>query len=260
MTFRKAKRKLLFGGLMVWLVLSACGISGILPGGLQATATPTPTPASLGAGSTTGQPAPEDSETPEDHSPTGEMPQDGELDSCLVGTWRMDQDSFVAYLDDAVNVSEEVSFDFQEVEGDFLMEIGADGVMAFTSVDPLHIVMSIGAGGISLTTLDMYIVGEGSANWLTYQDVFVLYGQDFDFSGDGIGEMFSGDMLGTTEVQVTLTPEMLAGLASNSGSTHDLVIEVYPDLDEFAAATYSCEGDTFTYQFDDFLPAVWYRE
>jgi hypothetical protein len=37
------------------------------------------------------------------------------------------------------------------------------------------------------------------------------------------------------------------------------VEEIHPDLENYAVATYTCEGDVFTYQFGEYQ-AVWLRQ
>ena len=37
------------------------------------------------------------------------------------------------------------------------------------------------------------------------------------------------------------------------------ILELNPDIQNYAAATYTCVGDTFTYQFGEYA-AVWHRK
>lgn len=242
--------------LILSLTLAACGQAG------EATPTETPTPTpEISGGSTTGagDPDPEEPAAPEEpaEEPTA-TPEVSDYDTCLIGTWGIDQEAFAAYLDQAMNQNDAVTFTFSNIQGDFEMVI-EEGALSYTSTEPLSIQMSMSASGITLTTLDMIIVGQGSANWITAENYFIQYGQDYNFFGNGLSDVINTDLVGQAEVTVTLDPSMFVSMAKFDNPSIPVVLELYPDIQNYAAATYTCEGDTFSYQFDEF-EAIWHRK
>lgn len=251
---------------LIALAVTACGGAG----DAAPTETPTPTMEEIGSGTGSGasstdepmeatQPA-----EPEDPAPTSETLDDltptpgGDYDSCLIGTWGIDKEAFADYLYQSLNRNEAVEFTFSEIEGDFEMVI-EPGVLTYTSTEPLVLKLSMGANGITLTTLDMIITGQGSANWVTYENYFIQYGQGYNFFGNGLADTINSDLIGKAEVGVLLTPSMFISMAKFQNPDIPIFLEMYPDIKNFAAATYTCEGDTFTYQFDEYV-AVWHRK
>lgn len=248
------------------LILTACGQTG----DTAPTETPTPTPAEIGSSagsevSTIDEPmqSTEPAQSEETASPTETINKvtptpEGDYDSCLIGTWGIDQEAFAAYLDQAMNQNEAVQFTFSNFQGDFEMVI-EPGILSYVSTEPLVIELSMEAGGITLTTLDMVIIGRGSANWITAENYFVLYGQDYDFFGSGLADVINTDLVGQGEVTVMLDPSMFVSMARFDNPSIPAILELHPEIQNYAAATYTCEGDTFTYYFDEYV-AVWHRK
>lgn len=254
---------ILFGVLFVSLLLiSACGAG---TGGGSAEPTPTPTPDFLGgeSNSSSGSGSDYSADTepqPEQPKSTVEptLPSPEERDSCLIGTWVIDEEAFRAYMTQSMNVSDQAQFEFGEIEGNFEMVIDEE-IMAYTSIEPMNIDLKMIAGGVELVSLEMLIVGAGDAYWLTYENYFIVYGQDYNFFGNGLGDVLNTDMLGQAAVSVTLTPDTFVSMASFTNLDIAPVLRMNPQIENYAVATYTCEGDVFTYQFGEY-EAVWLRK
>lgn len=243
--------------LLIALTMAACGQTG----DTSPTETPTPTPEVIGAGSGSGGSGDSVTEEPADPTDTPVDPTatpESEYDVCLIGTWGIDKEAFAAYLNQAMNQTEGAQFTFSQIEGDFEMVI-EPGVLSYTSTEPLNLKLSMAAGGITLTSLDMVILGQGSANWTTYENYFIQYGQDYNFFGNGLADVINSDLVGQADVAVTLDPSMFVSMAKFQNPDIPFFLELHPDIQNYAAATYTCEGDTFTYQFDEFT-AIWHRK
>lgn len=243
--------------LLTALTIAACGQTG----DASPTETPTPTPEVIGSGSGSGgssdpvteEPA-DPTDTPVDPTPT----PGGDYDSCLIGTWGIDKEAFADYMYQSMNQTEGVEFIFSELEGDFEMVI-EEGVLSYVSTEPLKLKLSLVASGITLTTLDMIVIGQGSANWITSENYFIVYGQDYNFSGNGLADTINSDIVGQTEVTVTLDPAKFISMAKIQNPEYTVFQDFHPEIQNYAAATYTCEGDTFTYQFGEYT-AIWHRK
>ncbi|MEJ2757703.1 MAG: hypothetical protein P8046_04395, partial [Anaerolineales bacterium] len=205
-----------------------------------------------------GDPATDEPTTPTEIPDEPTATPESDYDACLIGTWGIDQEAFADYLYQAMNQTEGVEFTFSEIQGDFEMVIER-GVLSYTSTEPLTIKLSLVASGITLTTLDMIVIGQGSAYWITSENYFIQYGQDYDFFGNGLADTINSDLVGQTEVTVTLDPAMFVSMASIQNPDYTAFMEFHPEIENYAAATYTCEGDTFTYQFDEYV-AIWHRK
>ena len=239
------------------IAFSACGPAE----GSEVAATETPTPMPGAAGDPGDVTDPEDDQSlPEDDQEVPEEDPDEapSADNCLIGTWRADRDAFRQYLTQSMNVSDAAQFEFGEFEGDLEMVITQD-VLSFRTSDPLRIPLTMVAGGVELLALDMVIEGSGDANWLTYKNYFIVYGPDYNFFGDGLADVISTDLAGQAEVRVNMTPELFVSMASFTNIDISQVLSSYPDIENYAVATYTCEGDVFTYQFGEYQ-AVWLRQ
>ena len=250
--------------IMFWLLLmaitaAACGQAGEVTITETPTSTPTPTPIVSSSGSVGSS----DSGSEEPINPT-DIPEEptatpeNNYDACLIGTWGIDKEAFANYLYQALNQNEAIEFTFSEIEGDFEMVI-EPGVLSYISNEPLLLKLSLVASGITLTTLDMIVIGQGSANWITAENYFIQYGQDYNFFGNGLADMINSDLVGQAEVTVVLDPSMFASMATFENPAIPVILEMYPDIQNYAVATYTCEENTFTYQFDEYT-AIWHRK
>ena len=114
-------------------------------------------------------------------------------------------------------------------------------------------------GLLTLTTLDMIVIGQGSAYWTTAENYFIQYGQEYNFFGNGLADMINSDLVGQAEVTVVLDPSMFVSMAKFENPAIPVILDLNPDIQNYAAATYTCEGNTFTYQFDEYI-AIWHRK
>jgi hypothetical protein len=249
---------MVFGLSAILLVaLSACG-AGTGAGDVTPPPTPTPAEVVMGGGGVSPAGDEEDVDQPDPGSPDTSGQPDGVSDICLIGTWVVDEKAFREYMTNSMNVSDEAQFEFGEIEGNFEMVIDED-TMTYISTDLMKIDLTLSAAGMELATLEMQIVGAGGSNWVTYEDLFIVYGQDYNFFGEGMGDMLGSNLFGQTALSVTLTPEMFVSMASFTNIDISHVLEIYPQIENYAVATYTCEGDVFTYQFGDYQ-AVWLRK
>jgi len=247
---------------IVLMAFSACGQADGTA--MQAAETPTPTPeiAQGGGSATNPEDGPDDPEGVQEED-TSEPSQDPTLppasgDNCLIGTWRVDHASFREYLIQSMNVSDAAQFEFGEIEGDLEMVITQD-VMSFRTSEPLRIPLSMTASGVNLLSLAMVIEGSGDANWRTHEGLYIIYGPDYNFFGDGLADVITSNLAGQAEVRVTMTPDLLVSMATFTNTDISHVLEIYPEIENYAVATYTCEGDVFTYQFGEY-EAVWLRQ
>jgi hypothetical protein len=86
-----------------------------------------------------------------------------------------------------------------------------------------------------------------------------MYGSDYNFFGDGLADVISTDLIGQAEVRVNMTPDLWVSMATFTNIDISHVEEIHPELENYAVATYTCEGEVFTYQFGEYQ-AVWLRQ
>lgn len=250
--------------IFIWLLLvamtaAACGQAGEMSVTETPTSTPTPTPIVSGSGSGgSSDPEPEEPVSPTDIPDEPTATPENDYDACLIGTWGIDKEAFANYLYQALNQNEMIEFTFSEIEGDFEMVI-EPGVLNYTSTEPLSLKLSLVASGVTLTTLDMIVIGQGGAYWTTAENYFIQYGQEYNFFGNGLADMINSDLVGQAEVTVVLDPSMFVSMAEFENPAIPVILDLNPDIQNYAVATYTCQGNTFTYHFDEYT-AIWHRK
>ncbi len=183
-----------------------------------------------------------------------------EIDRCLIGSWEVDDESLIAYLSSKMNISEEIKFEMEIIEGNLVWEFDQDGIMRMMSDQDLLIVVDIIANEVKLGTANIAIDAWGEADYVNYGDgLLVSAGGDYEVGGESSFQLDSSQLM-SSGASIMLTPGLFT--SSLEGSDQEIIIS--DDILEGEAdgyTFYTCDTDQATLQieFGEDTPLKFYK-
>lgn len=158
------------------------------------------------------------------------------LDSCLFGSWTVDNDSMAAYLENALNSNgENEIFRIEEITGRMALAFNDAGQMTVSSEDYIIQVIAAFSEQVSMD-LEMTLVAEGTAEYQADGTHLTNKFDDFEVVGGPLDGVLTAAGDGGRSILIEVTPDwFLASAAATAG-------------DDSGAGVYSCSDTALSLQ------------